>query len=285
MPRLAIPLMVLGKVTLHSSLPRLPAQAVLSRAQLKLGCLAGPQQQARPDPCWRKQIVSLGTLALFLSLPVGKSPWEPERAQLPGHKSSPLCLLLYFALRLSPGVLGVCLRYAGAPAPAALCRAGSHMPELWGWGRALGAGCGRGEVMGRSWAPAPRAALVLSWLQWTKGAARWVGMSCFTPVLQDSALVKVKRVAGRAQVSWEGAAVTVPLSAPGAGWIPTVSVPNLPSFPWVSVPPDSSSADGCVCSRRWWGAVSGLNCSYPRASGGDCDFERLHLQEPSPARP
>ena len=66
---------------------------------------------------------------------------------------------------------------------------------------------------------------------------------------------------GRAQVSWEGAAVAVPLSAPGAGWVPTVLVPNLPWFPWVSVPPSSSSTDGCVCCERWWGAVSDLDCS------------------------
>lgn len=83
------------------------------------------------------KIVSLGTLALF--------PREPEHAQLPGHKSSPPWLSLYFALWLFPGALGVCLRYAGMPAPAAPCWAGFCTPESWGQGRVLGQSAGEGR--------------------------------------------------------------------------------------------------------------------------------------------
>lgn len=138
-------LVVLSEVALHPSLPRPPA--VLSHGQLQLGCPAGPQQQARPDPWWRKQSCL---------------PWDSCAAP-PGARARPaarpqifpaVAVAVFCSLALSRSLgqasqvcRGAC---SSSPAPGRLLHA-----QVLGLGKGFGAGCRQGEVMERSWAPAP----------------------------------------------------------------------------------------------------------------------------------
>lgn len=177
-------LVVLSEIALHPSLPQPPA--VLSHGQLQLGCPAGPQQQARPDPWWRKQ---------------NCLPWD-SCAVPPGARARPaarpqifpavaVAIFCSLALSRSLGRVSQVCRDACSSSPV-LGRL-LHARVL-GPGKGFGAVCGRGEVMERSWAPAPRAAPVLSWLQWSQRYCK-DGWGCLTAP-QCSAPVGGKRMAG-----------------------------------------------------------------------------------------